>query len=127
MRHLKDAYIDGNLEETEKMKGLFGSVAFGRTLFDEQRVRFSLKVLTNFYRDSMADKTGSPLYVVVPNLEITSVWPGTEFDEVKFGTATTNGVQVVTPAVAIFKDLSGLYLCLKPEGKIISEIGSLGI
>jgi len=127
MRYLKDCALLGNMKFVEEVKKHFGDVYLGEPLPNGTPILRITTVLPNFYCVSSATVEKDPLYVVVPESDIQNIWPGNDFDEVRFGTATTQGGQVLTSAVAVFKGTTGLYLCISPRGKAITDIGALGI
>ena len=95
------------------------------------RVTFSADiVLPNFYGNGQATIEKDPLYVLIPDQEISHVWP-CGVGAMKFGKATVHPTdKKICSAVGIYKGTSMLYICLSPVPKELQskiEIGSLGM
>lgn len=127
MQYLKNLAISGWGEHVDKIRELFGSVYLGGR--DEEIKLEITRDFPNYYRTSCPENhEDALLYVVVPDKRIANVWPDRleKFDGVKIGTAMEGG-EILTMAVAIHKGLVTLYLCMTPNGRLITNVGSLGI
>ena len=76
MNYLKYLTIQGEPDHVTAVLEHFGEVYLGgsgRIPPDEDLCLTITRVLPNFYRDSNARESGSPLYLVVPNMPIHNV------------------------------------------------------
>lgn len=120
--------VNGDSSHVEVVKEFFGHVICFPDLLLHKNVVFTLtQVMPNIYRDLYPEvNTEALLFVLVPDVEVFGVQPGTNNDDVRYGVATEKG-EPITPAIAISIGLRTLYICLKPIGQQVVEEGNLGI
>lgn len=112
------------------IRSAFGAIDIGVDA-KLQRATFSADiVLPNFYGNNNATAENDPLYILIPDQEITHVWP-CGVGAMKYGTAEVHPTrQRICGSVGIYKGTSMLYICLQPVPKeLVSklEVLSLGM
>jgi len=109
----------------------FGGIELCSFGIDVPEIKLEIRqVLPNFYKASDATKEKDPLFVIVPDRKIGTVWPDDikKYDDIRFGIATKGWKMPITHGVVFHKGTTGIYICMKhiPPG-IMLEVGYLGI
>ena len=122
MFYLKNAAITGEGADVKSVIELFGKLYVGDVCDGKDSIQFKIKRFTNVYRDYSGK---SPLYVLIPNKYLNSVWPESiEYEEIKYGTSYTHMVPLL---VIHLESKVGLLVCLTPEGDKLTDRESFGI
>jgi hypothetical protein len=113
----------------------FGNIDIGIAITEDNKKTGRLTasadiVLPNYYGNANPTIEKDPLYILIPDNEITHVWP-CGVGAMKYGIAEVHTTgQKICNGVGIYKGTSMLYICLQPvPPEFVSklEIGSLGM
>ncbi len=114
MDYLMQCIIDGQPKVVSEIKNIFGKVYFS---FDMAKHTNEFLLIKEVVSKQNVYPGCDTLYVVYPSKRIRAVWPGTNFDDIRYGTASDTRGILITPAILIKKEKNALYLCLSPEGR----------
>lgn len=127
MRYLKDAKISGFSNDVAAVRNYFGNIYFGDA-DDLKNCRFLVARFQNLYNPV---RPVGPLYCLVPDGDIRSIWPDDikRYKDIKYGTSSKMGsCEKVTPAIVFqLPNGIGLYFCLTPKGFSLQDEDNFGI
>ena len=134
MQHIKDAKITGDEEHVKKLRETFADFEFGGLPLSEIEIELQIaRVFPNYYRSEDPEEDDALLYVVVPiGKNIERFWPKdlNDIDDTRYCTAYNIAKEIqniITPAFAVSKGATTLYLCLSPFGVLIDNFSMLGL
>ena len=124
MFYLENAVMRGAGDDVKAVTEHFGDLYIGDCNDDKNSISFTVKRFTNSYKGNPSEKL--PLYVLIPNKYLHSIWPSkaSHYEEIRYGTS----YRIKVPLIVLhLPNKISLLVCLTPDGVKLTDKDSFGI